>query len=99
MKKIAVDTIHKSEVSEVIDKGAIINFNDDISAFCPQRHMDKVDGSKLVKGEIAEFKVIEFSKEFKRVVVSHLQTHSKDNPPDDSDSEKEKEKKSKEKDD
>ena len=61
--------------------------------------MDKADGSKLEKGEISEFKVIEFSKEFKRVVVSHLQTHSKDNPPDDSDSEKKNEKKSKKKDD
>tara|TARA_B100000886_G_scaffold121790_1_gene82031 strand:- start:1911 stop:3707 length:1797 start_codon:yes stop_codon:yes gene_type:complete len=98
-KDFAVDTIHKSETSEVIDKGAIIHFNDDISAFCPLRHMDKIDGSKLETGEIAEFKVIEFSKEFKRVVVSHLQTYSKDNPPDDSDYEKKKQKKSKEKDD
>ena len=98
-KDFAVDTIHKSETSEVIDKGAIIHFNDDISAFCPLRHMDKIDGSKLEKGEMADFKVIEFSKEFKRVVVSHLQTYSKDNPPDDSDNEKKKKKKSKEKDD
>ena len=97
-KDFAVDTIHKSEVSEVIDKGAIINFNDDISAFCPQRHLDKADGSKLVKGETAEFKVIEFSKEFKRVVVSHIQTHSSDVPPDESESDKVKEKKSKKKD-
>ena len=94
----AVDTIHKSEVSEVIDKGAIINFNDDISAFCPQRHLDKVDGSKLEKGELAEFKVIEFSKEFKRVVVSHVQTHSIDAPPDESENDKVKDKKSKKKD-
>ena len=98
-KDFAVDTVHKSQVSEVIDKGCIVDFNDDISAFCPLRHMDKVDGSKLEKGEVAEFKVIEFSKEFKRVVVSHMQTHNKDNPPDDSDNEKKKEKKSKEKDD
>ena len=97
-KDFAVDTIHKSEVSEVIDKGAIINFNDDISAFCPQRHLDKVDGSKLVKGETAEFKVIEFSKEFKRVVVSHIQTHSSDVPPDESENDKVKDKKSKKKD-
>ena len=97
-KDFAVDTIHKSEVSEVIDKGAIINFNDDISAFCPQRHLDKVDGSKLAKGETAEFKVIEFSKEFKRVVVSHIQTHSSDVPPDESETDKVKEKKSKKKD-
>ena len=97
-KDFAVDTIHKSEVSEVIDKGAIIDFNDDISAFCPLRHLDKVDGSKLEKGEIAEFKVIEFSKEFKRVVVSHLQTYTNDSRPDDSESEKKKDKKSKKKD-
>ena len=97
-KDFAVDTIHKSEVSEVIDKGAIINFNDDISAFCPQRHLDKVDGSRLAKGETAEFKVIEFSKEFKRVVVSHIQTHSSDVPPDESESDKVKDKKSKKKD-
>ena len=97
-KDFAVDTIHKSEVSEVIDKGAIINFNDDISAFCPQRHLDKEDGSKLVKGETAEFKVIEFSKEFKRVVVSHMQTHSSDAPPDESKNDKVKDKKSKKKD-
>ena len=93
-KDFAVDTIHKSEVSEVIDKGAIINFNDDISAFCPQRHLDKEDGSKLLKGETAEFKVIEFSKEFKRVVVSHIQTHSSDAPPDESKNDKVKDKKS-----
>ena len=97
-KDFAVDTIHKSEVSEVIDKGAIINFNDDISAFCPQRHLDKEDGSKLVKGEAAEFKVIEFSKEFKRVVVSHIQTHSSDAPPDESENDKVKDKKSNKKD-
>ena len=97
-KDFAVETIHKSEVSEVIDKGAIINFNDDISAFCPQRHLDKEDGSKLVKGEAAEFKVIEFSKEFKRVVVSHIQTHSSDAPPDGSENDKAKDKKSNKKD-
>ncbi|MDA0201436.1 MAG: 30S ribosomal protein S1, partial [Bacteroidetes bacterium] len=37
----------------------------------PQRHMEKQDGSKLTKGEEAEFKIIEFNKEFKRVVASH----------------------------
>ena len=75
----AVDTLHKSEVSEIIEKGAIINFNEDISAFSPSRHLEKKDGSKLEQGESAEFKVIEFSKEFKRVVVSHLQTHNDSN--------------------
>ena len=96
-KDFALDTIHKSEISEVIDKGAIINFNEDISAFCPTRHLDKKDGSKLAEGETAEFKVIEFSKEFKRVVVSHMQTHN-DSSPEKIVEEKVKEKKSKKKD-
>jgi small subunit ribosomal protein S1 len=96
-KDFALDTVHKSEISEVIDKGAIINFNEDISAFCPTRHLDKKDGSKLTEGETAEFKVIEFSKEFKRVVVSHMQTHD-DSSPEEIVEEKVKEKKSKKKD-
>jgi small subunit ribosomal protein S1 len=96
-KDFALDTIHKSEISEVIEKGAIINFNEDISAFCPTRHLDKKDGSKLAEGETAEFIVIEFSKEFKRVVVSHMQTHNNSSP-EEIVEEKVKEKKSKKKD-
>jgi small subunit ribosomal protein S1 len=96
-KDFAVDTLHKSEVSEIIEKGAIINFNEDISAFSPARHLEKKDGSKLEQGESAEFKVIEFSKEFKRVVVSHLQTHNDSNE-EPVEEEKVKEKKSKKKD-
>ena len=96
-KDFAVDTLHKSEVSEIIEKGAIINFNEDISAFSPARHLEKKDGSKLEQGESAEFKVIEFSKEFKRVVVSHLQTHNDSNE-EPIEKEKVKEKKSKKKD-
>ena len=40
-------------------------------AFIPSRHLEKEDGKKLKKGEEAEFKIIEFNKEFKRVVASH----------------------------
>ena len=69
--EFAVDTVHQAEITEVVDKGATIQFNEDIVAFVPSRHLEKEDGSKLGKGEAAEFKVIEFSKDFKRVVVSH----------------------------
>ena len=96
-KDFALDTIHKSQISEIVEKGAIIKFNDDISAFSPTRHLDKKDGSRLEEGESAEFIVIEFSKEFKRVVVSHTQTHSNPNN-EDIEKDKPKEKKSKKKD-
>ncbi|WP_222983791.1 30S ribosomal protein S1 [Flagellimonas meishanensis] len=70
-KEFAEGTVHKASIAEVVDKGATINFNEDIVGFVPSRHMEKEDGKKLVKGEEAEFKIIEFNKDFKRVVASH----------------------------
>lgn len=70
-EEFAEGTIHKAAIAEVVDKGATINFNEDIVGFVPQRHMEKEDGKKLQKGEEAEFKIIEFNKDFKRVVASH----------------------------
>ncbi len=64
-------TVHKAAVTEIVDKGATVVLNDDITAFIPSRHLEKEDGNKLKKGEEAEFKVIEFNKDFKRVVASH----------------------------
>ncbi len=66
-----LDSVHTAEISEIVDKGATIEFNEDIVAFVPSRHLEKEDGKKLKKGESAEFKIIEFNKEFKRVVASH----------------------------
>ncbi|WP_179346657.1 30S ribosomal protein S1 [Winogradskyella ursingii] len=69
--EFALGTTHTAAITEMVDKGATIDFNEDITAFVPQRHLEKEDGSKLEKGEEAEFKIIEFNKEFKRVVASH----------------------------
>ena len=69
--EFALESIHKAAITEMVDKGATIDFNEDIVAFIPARHLEKEDGSKLKKGEEAEFKIIEFNKEFKRVVASH----------------------------
>ena len=67
----ALNTKHKACVANIVDKGATVEFNSDITAFVPSRHLEKEDGSKLKKGDEAEFVIIEFSKEFKRVVASH----------------------------
>jgi small subunit ribosomal protein S1 len=71
----ALNTKHKASVTDIVDKGATVEFNSDIVAFVPSRHLEKEDGSKLKKGEEAEFAIIEFSKEFKRVVASHTAIH------------------------
>ena len=70
-KEFALNTKHTASVLEIVDKGATVMFNDDIVAFIPTRHLEKEDGSKLKKGEESDFIIIEFSKEFKRVVASH----------------------------
>ena len=70
-KTFAEGTSHNASISDSNDKGATIIFNDDIIAFIPNRHLVKEDGNKLKKGDTADFKVIEYNKDFKRVVMSH----------------------------
>ena len=70
-KTFAEGTSHNASISDSNDKGATIIFNDDITAFVPNRHLVKEDGNKLKKGDTADFKVIEYNKDFKRVVMSH----------------------------
>lgn len=70
-KEFAEGSVHEAKITDIVDKGATITFNEDIVAFIPSRHLEKEDGSKLNKGEEASFKIIEFNKDFKRVVASH----------------------------
>lgn len=76
-KEFELNSIHKSEISEMVPKGAIVKFNEDVTGFVPSRHLVKEDGSKLEPNEQADFKVIEFNKDSKRIVLSHTQTFEK----------------------
>ncbi len=76
--EFAVGTKHTGTISDIVEKGAVVNFNDDITAFIPTRHLEKEDGTKLQKGEEAELEVIEFNKEFKKVVASHMTIHKEE---------------------
>ena len=67
----AIDSIHEGTVKEKSDKGLIVTLEDGVEAFVPSRFTVKEDGSKLAKGDTDKFKVIEFNKEFRRVVASH----------------------------
>ncbi len=69
-----IDSVHEGTVKEKGDKGAIVSFGDDVEGFVPSRHMEKEDSSKLVKGDTVDFKVLEFNKEYRRLVVSHTAT-------------------------
>ena len=76
--EFAVNSKHTATIADIVDKGATIEFNEDIVAFVPSRHLEKEDGTMLTKGEKAEFLIIEFNKEFKKVVASHMSIHKEE---------------------
>ncbi|MCZ2393809.1 MAG: 30S ribosomal protein S1 [Chitinophagales bacterium] len=66
-----VGSIHEATVVKREDKGAIIQLPYGIEAFAPTRHIKKEDGKLADVDEVLEFKVIEFEREEKRIIVSH----------------------------
>ena len=67
----AIDSIHEGTIKDKNDKGAVVTFEGGVEGFAPGRHLEKEDGSRFSKGDTDKFKVIEFSKEYRRIVVSH----------------------------
>ena len=65
------DSIHKGKVIEVLDKGAVIALEGGVEGFATPKHLVKEDGSQAQLGETLDFKVIEFNKEAKRIILSH----------------------------
>jgi small subunit ribosomal protein S1 len=70
-----IDSVHQGTVTSVNDKGATVNLTYGVEGFCPSRHLNKADGTQVKVDEVIDFKVIEFSKESKRIVVSHARLH------------------------
>ncbi|HUH74728.1 MAG TPA: 30S ribosomal protein S1 [Chitinophagales bacterium] len=66
-----VGSIHEATVVKREDKGAIIQLPYGIEAFAPTRHIKKEDGKLAEVDEVLQFKVIEFEREEKRIIVSH----------------------------
>ncbi len=69
------DSVHEGTVLKITDKGAIIALPYGIEGFAPMKHLVKENGASLKVDEKAEFKILEFSKENKRILVSHSRLH------------------------
>ena len=70
-----VGSSHTGSVKSSADKGFNIWFdNQEIEAYCPPRHATKEDNSSIAVGEVLEFRVIEFNRDSRRILVSHTQT-------------------------
>ncbi|MDR0971105.1 MAG: 30S ribosomal protein S1 [Bacteroidales bacterium] len=76
-----INSIHKGTVASAVEKGgATIALPYGVEAFCPKSQLQKEDKTIAKTDEQLDFKVIEFSKEGKRIVVSHTKTWQKEDP-------------------
>ncbi len=69
-------TTHKGTVLSKNDKGATVELPYGIEGFAPAKHLAKEDGSSVETGDALDFKVLEFLKDEKRILLSHLHTYN-----------------------
>ena len=73
-EKYGVGTIHEGKVTELLDKGAVVALDENVEGFATPKHLVKEDGTQAQQGEVLPFKVIEFNKDSKRIILSHSRT-------------------------
>ena len=71
----ALDSVHKGTITSITDKGAIIGLPYGIEGFAPKKHLVKADDSNAAADEQLDFKVLEFNKETRKIIVSHTRMH------------------------
>ena len=69
-----VDSVHEGTIVEIFDKGAVIALPYGVEGFATPKHLVKEDGSTAKVDEKLAFKVLEFNKSAKRIIVSHSRT-------------------------
>ena len=67
-------SVHQGKITEMMDKGAVITLDEGGEGFATPKHLTKEDGSQAKMGEELPFKVIEFNKETRRIILSHSRT-------------------------
>jgi small subunit ribosomal protein S1 len=70
-----VDSVHEGTITDIFDKGALVALPYGVEGFVTPKHMVKADGSTAKVDEKLEFKVIEFNKSAKRIILSHSRVH------------------------
>ena len=72
--KYTVGSIHDGKIIELLEKGAVVSLDKDVEGFATPKHLVKEDGSQAQLNEVLPFKVIEFNKDSKRIILSHSRT-------------------------
>jgi len=73
-EKYTVGSIHTGKITELLEKGAVVVLDENVEGFATPKHLQKEDGSQAQLGEELPFKVIEFNKDSKRIILSHSRT-------------------------
>ncbi|MBQ8064955.1 MAG: 30S ribosomal protein S1 [Prevotella sp.] len=73
-EKYTVGSIHEGKITELLEKGAVVSLDENVEGFATPKHLVKEDGSQAAQGETLPFKVIEFNKDSKRIILSHSRT-------------------------
>ena len=73
-EKYTVGSIHEGKIIELLEKGAVVQLEENVEGFATPKHLVKEDGSQAANGETLPFKVIEFNKDSKRIILSHSRT-------------------------
>ena len=74
-EKFTVGSIHQGTIIEMQDRGAVVELEDGVQGFATPKHLIKEDGSQAKLNDKIDFKVIEFNKESKRIILSHSRIH------------------------
>ena len=69
-----VGSIHQGKITEMLEKGAVVSLDKGVEGFATPKHLVKEDGSQATLNEELPFKVIEFNKDSKRIILSHSRT-------------------------
>ena len=72
--KYTVGSVHEGKITEMMEKGAVIALDENVEGFATPKHLQKEDGTQAQAGETLPFKVIEFNKDSKRIILSHSRT-------------------------
>ena len=72
--KYTVGSIHTGKITELLEKGAVVQLDENVEGFATPKHLQKEDGTQAQAGEELPFKVIEFNKDSKRIILSHSRT-------------------------
>ena len=68
-------TVHPGTIIEMKDRSGIVSLPYGLEAICPSKHLKKADGNNAAVEDSLDFEVIEFNKDSRKIIVSHIRTH------------------------